>query len=354
MPETMTKSAVDVQAPPQEAPAAQLPAVRQERKPRAPASSKPAHFSASIARAILAISSEIGVIQKEGWNDFQKYRYTRWEDINEKLSPLLAKNNLIIVQSEQNRSLLEENDKGSVLAIVYHFTIVNSDGEQWPPTEWTGIARLRDAKGTTDDKAAIKCHTQAEKFFCVKQFKIVTDDFEKSDRHQSLPKKDARDIYKKLQAEIDELATLVELSTWGTQNSERLKTLPHDWQDILRERYVEKRQDLENVVTQSGEVWADDHDTTTGEVIEQKQPSPGLNPLPADRAEPATTLQGDAGSAEVPMTELDGKLAEAAEHGLLRLQQVWTGLNGKQQSFLKAALDRRHKPRATEVDKVTT
>lgn len=307
MTETMTKAAIDVQAPPQEAPAAQLPAVRQERRPRAPAGSKPVQFSSSIARAILAVSSEIGVIQKEGWNDFQKYKYTRWEDINEKLSPLLHKNNLIIVQSEQNRSLLEENDKGSVLAIVYHFTIVNSDGEQWPPTEWTGIARLRDAKGTTDDKAAIKCHTQAEKFFCVKQFKIVTDDFEKGDRHQSLPKKDARDIYKKLQAEIDELATLVELSTWGTQNSERLKTLPPDWQDILRERYVERRQDLENVVTQSGEVWADDHDATTGEVIDPPEPSPRNPAIAADR-EPAPVNQGTpAGAGEGPSIEDQGR-----------------------------------------------
>ena len=82
-----------------------------------------------------------------------------------------------------------------------------------------------------------------------------------------------------------------------------------------------------------------DHDKTTGEVIEPDQPSP------------PTALQGDAGSAEVPMTELDARLADAAEHGMLRLQHVWTSFTRDQQSFLKAALDRRHKPRAAEVDK---
>lgn len=340
MTETMTKAAIDVQAPPQEAPTPQLPAIRQERKPRAPAAPRPAHFSASIAKAILAVSSEIGTIQKEGWNDFQRYKYTRWEDINEKLSPLLHKHNLIIVQSEQSRSLLEENDKGSVLAIVYHFTIINSEGEQWPPTEWTGIARLRDAKGTTDDKAATKCHTQAEKFFCVKQFKIVTDDFEKGDRHQSLPKKDAREIYKKLQAEIDELGSLVELSTWGTQNSDRLKTLPPDWQDILRERYVEKRQDLENAVTKSGEIWADDqvddHDTTTGEVIEPDQPSPqaGGSQIAADR-EPAPVIQGTPAGAGQGLS-VEDMAREAAQRGKEVFDAFYKARTRDEQARLRA------------------
>ena len=187
-----------------EAPTPQLPAVVQERKPRLPATRKAPQYPAAIAKAIIAISSEIGAITKEGLNTFQNYRYAKWEDVNEKLSPLLASHGLVIVQSEINRSLLEENDKGSVLAIIYHFTIVNSEGEQWPVIEWTGIARLRDSKGTTDDKAATKCHTQAQKYFCVKQFSIRVSEDNPSDRSHTLPKKDARELYKKLQTEIDE------------------------------------------------------------------------------------------------------------------------------------------------------
>ncbi len=246
-----------------EAPQApQVPAV-QERKPRLPAARKPMPYAASIAKAVLSVSREIGTIQREGFNSFQKYKYTRWEDINERLSPLLQKHGLIIVQSEINRSLLEENAQGSVLAIVYHFTLVNGDtGEQWPPIEWTGIARLRDAKGVSDDKAATKCHTQAEKFFCVKQFKIVTDDLTAEDRHAALPKKDARDIYTKLQAEIDAQTSLVELGIWGNHNSDRIKTLPPDWQAILRERFAEKKGDLQN---QDREM-ADYVDEETGEI----------------------------------------------------------------------------------------
>jgi hypothetical protein len=228
------------------APEPQLPALQQDRPPHVPQQKEVKQFPARIAKSIIAITREIGQIQKEGRNEFQKYKYTRWEDINEKLSPLMAEHGIIIVQSEQSRSLLEENDKGSVLAIVYHFTIINEHGDSWPEVEWTAIARLRDQKGVTDDKAAAKCHTQAEKQFCIKQFKIRTDDYEDGDAHPTLPKKAARDIYTKLQAEIDGAQSLVELGSWGKDNSERIQTLPRDWQEILRERFAEKRGDLEN------------------------------------------------------------------------------------------------------------
>lgn len=253
----------------EEAPVAQLPAVQQDRPPQqqrrqaAVRAVKVApQYPAKIAVSILKITAEIGRIQKEGRNEFQRYNYTRWEDINEKLSPLLSEHGLIIVQSEQSRSLLEENDKGSVLAIVYHFTIVNEHGDSWPEVEWTAIARLRDQKGVTDDKAAAKCHTQAEKQFCIKQFKIRTDDYADGDQHATLPKKDAKDIYTKLQAEIDAATSLVELGTWGKENSDRIGTLPRDWQGILRERFAEKRGDLEN---QSREF-----DEKTGEIVDGK------------------------------------------------------------------------------------
>ena len=68
------------------------------------------------------------------------------------------------------------------------------------------------------------------------------------------------------------------------------------------------------------------HDQQTGEVIEESQLTP------------------------VKMTELDGQLAEAAEHGLARLQQVWDAMPATARRTLRAALDRRHKPRAAEVD----
>jgi hypothetical protein len=264
MNETLTAEHTTTEQIAAEAPAPQLPAVQQERKPRQSRAVAVAgkQYPARIAQAIIKITNEIGRIQKEGRNEFQRYKYTRWEDINEKLSPLLAEHGLIIVQSEISRNLLEQNDKGSVLAIVYHFTLINDQGESWPEVEWTSIARLRDQKGVTDDKAAAKCHTQAEKQFCIKQFKIRTDDYDEDDATPTLPKKDARDTYAKLQAEIDAAEGAIALHCWGRDNAERIEVLPRDWQEILRTRYKEKLADLKN---QEGEQveWTD---PATGEV----------------------------------------------------------------------------------------
>jgi len=230
-----------------EAPAPQLPAVvvQQERKPRMPAQPRPATYPPKIAKAIVAITKAIGRIQKEGYNDFQKYRYTRWEDIAEKLSPLLAEHGLIIIQNEQTRHLIEENDKGSTLSIVYDFTLVNEDGDVWPSSDWTALARLRDQKGVTDDKAASKCHTQAEKNFVIKLFKIVSDEgYDDGDHHATAPKKDLRPVYQAFQDEMDAVAKEAiehgepsSFYDWANRNKDRLKTYPKDWQGIITDRY---------------------------------------------------------------------------------------------------------------------
>lgn len=134
-------------------------------------------YPPKIAKAILAVQRAFGHVGKAGKNDFQGYKYPRWEDVNEKLSPLLSEHGLVMVQSEVTRSILEKSDKGSVLGIVYRFTLVDAEtGDSWPEVEWTAIARLSDQKGVADDKAAAKAHTQAEKYFSMKAFKIRTED----------------------------------------------------------------------------------------------------------------------------------------------------------------------------------
>jgi hypothetical protein len=259
MTQTATKERVETDAP-KLAPEPQLPAIHQEaRKPHPPAQPQPARYPGSIARAVIAITRKMEAVAKEGVNQFQNYRYQRWEDISEKLSPLLAEHGLFMLQSEQSRSLLEQNEKGSVLAIVYHFTLVHENGDMAPAVEWTAIQRLRDQKGTTDDKAAAKCHTQAEKYFCIKQFKIRVAEELPHDQHH--PKAKCRGIYEQMQREIDAATSVVELATWGKENVKNKKTLPPDWQDFITARYNEKMADLKG---EPQVVWDDE----TGEVHE--------------------------------------------------------------------------------------
>ncbi|HEY2146646.1 MAG TPA: ERF family protein [Pirellulales bacterium] len=355
MSKTATKPQSKIEVPPE--PPAQLPSVVQDRPPLPrPERPEPKQYPGKIAKSIIAITKEIGRIQKAGFNDFQRYRYTRWEDIVEKLSPLLSEHGIVIVQSEISRNLIEDNDKGSTLAIVYHFTLVNEHGDQWPEVEWTAISRLRDQKGVTDDKAAAKCHTAAEKQFCIKLFKIRSDDVsDPDDAHQTLPKKNARDVYQKMQDEIDNCQTLVEIDTWKRGNMERTKVLPKDWWQILSDRFSEKRADLENQQRGNPE-----YDDETGEIFEpsaapshqsaEQAPHKASSVSAAPKAAPPQSQTAD-GAAELTTDEADAKLAEAASKGSKALQQTWENeLTKEHRKSLKAALDRRHKINAMKAD----
>lgn len=350
MAETATQEHIDVNAAPQEAPEPSLPAIRQERRPPLPRQ-RAAHYPASIARAVIAITREMEAVGKQGQNEFQKYRYQRWEDINQQLSPLLAAHGLLIMQSEQSRSLLEQNDKGSVLAIVYHFTLVHESGDMAPPVEWTAIQRLRDQKGVTDDKAAAKCHTQAEKYFCCKQFKIRVAEENPENQRPTLPKKDARELYQRLQADIDGAGSEVELSTWGLnpENITRKKSLPPDWQDIITTRFNEKLAELRGGPRV---VWDEEthepFNPDTGEIIESSAPPTGdTAPAESHTTPPAgavTSIESER------LKRLDAVLLAAAQKGTIELRDEWRKLPPSDKRFMEAVKER-YKPLAEAADR---
>jgi hypothetical protein len=65
--------------------------------------------------------------------------------------------------------------------------------------------------------------------------------------------------------------------------------------------------------------------------------------------EPAPEEEGEETAAE-RIHRLDGMLIDAAEAGMTALQDTWKMLDPADRKQLKAALDRRHKPRAVAVD----
>jgi len=60
----------------------------------------------------------------------------------------------------------------------------------------------------------------------------------------TLPKKDAKEIYTKMQGEIRECQSREQLKIWGEANKDRIKIMPEDWQDILRLQFEEMLADL--------------------------------------------------------------------------------------------------------------
>lgn len=72
------------------------------------------------------------------------------------------------------------------------------------------------------------------------------DDFAEGKQYATLPKKDAKEIYTKMQAEVRDSQSREQLKTWMDGNKDRIKVLPEDWQDILRLQCEEMMADLRN------------------------------------------------------------------------------------------------------------
>jgi hypothetical protein len=63
-------------------------------------------------------------------------------------------------------------------------------------------------------------------------------------RMATLPKKDCKFIYEKLQQEIRAAKSREELKLWADANKDRINIMPEDWCDILRLQYEEQLVDL--------------------------------------------------------------------------------------------------------------
>jgi len=98
-------------------------------------------MSESIAKAILAIMSEIPVLEKDQENKHGKYDYASADSFNKAIAPLLVKNNLLIVQEELSSEIISgRNTSGSDTVstqVKWAFTFYHTDGSQFGPIHRT-------------------------------------------------------------------------------------------------------------------------------------------------------------------------------------------------------------------------
>jgi len=138
-----------------------------------------------IVQAVSRIMNDVGSVKKEGNNAFHNYKYATAADISHKIQPLLAREGLVILQSETERHFVAD---GAALAITYEFVLAHKEGEVWPEKpKQTGMAAARNSKGGFDDKAANKCHTAARKYFTLALFQIPTGDYDDADEQEDRP-----------------------------------------------------------------------------------------------------------------------------------------------------------------------
>jgi hypothetical protein len=166
-----------------------------------------------------------------------------------------------------------------------------------------GAVSLQGLKGEALANALMKAETKAKRRATLSVCGLgFLDETEIEDIPQptTLPKKNAKDIYVRLQKEIDEASNRAAFKAWMNDNAESIKTLPEDWQDILRLRAQDKIVQLQNeergvaetVNAETGEIFADqviweedgERPATAADVPE------GLVPDPLDIPEPLKRL----------------------------------------------------------------
>lgn len=125
-----------------------------------------------LAATLAKIGQEIGYIQKEGYNEAQKYKFVSESDVVAKLRPALAQAGIMVVPSHELISVVPfVTSKGSnqfLTTIKSTFTF--TDGEQFLTVTTVGQG------ADTGDKGVYKAMTGAKKYALLQAFLLATGD----------------------------------------------------------------------------------------------------------------------------------------------------------------------------------
>jgi hypothetical protein len=141
----------------------------------------------TLIKKLAKIMSDIGPVEKTGWNNFNKYKYTTEADVQAITSKKMAKENLMLIPFEISHETKEVTTrKGNVEQLytgTWDFSIEDGDsGEKI-------IVRVSGQGQDSGDKAAFKALTGAHKYALMKLFQISTGDDPERDveGHQPQP-----------------------------------------------------------------------------------------------------------------------------------------------------------------------
>lgn len=196
--------------------------------------------SAQINELATALAKAQGTMKNAAMNRVNPHFRSRYADLASVLDAIrepLSAAGLSIVQTMQKN--------GSDTGMILRTTLMHSSG-QFIATEYPlPVTQKPHEMGSAltyarrYSLAAIVCNSSDED----------DDGNVAQDAKKTLAKKDAKEIYTKLQAEVRAATSRYELETWGKENAERIAVLPEDWQDTLRLQYQEMSLDLQNQET---------------------------------------------------------------------------------------------------------
>lgn len=192
---------------------------------------------AAIPADVLAVMKEYGLGSDEIW----QVHGTAWVIKHKALERVAIERGIVFDQPH----VIEGNSADKIVALVVTGTMDKR-------TEWSiGEAAPNNNKNQYPYAMAEKRGKDRVILKLLKAHGMVYSEDEADDfsdtgkRHTTLPKKDARGIYEKLQGEVRNATRRPDFKRWMTDNAERIQTLPEDWQDILRLQCQEMMVDLQ-------------------------------------------------------------------------------------------------------------
>jgi hypothetical protein len=254
----------------------------------------------ALVSAIAAVMANVHRLGKDETNDFAKYKFTSVDEYKDHLRPLLAANGLAIRMGETGFERFEAlNSKGGktlMCRFTFAIALMHESGAEEPPETTTVMLPYAAAQTTGQARSyALKEWLKAKFLASSGDISEDVDSQPQGEYRTTLPKKDARPLYTKLEKSLDEIertGTVASLEAWQKSHKGEIESLPDDWLAPLRQRYatvlhaLKTRQPLSNGSDKQPVAPRDPahkatfdmqappaHDAETGEVIENGAPT---------------------------------------------------------------------------------
>jgi hypothetical protein len=240
-------------------------------------------MSAAITKALHQVMSQVSYVQKTGKNTFHNYKYAGEAALLEALRPAMIEAGLILIPSVEAVSPIDEH---GITTIRVEYTLAHKDGDIWPHKIVAAGAGGDKNKNGVGDKGLYKAITGANKYLLFKLFQIETgDDPEADSDHdrggkrqnphvttpsdlsdavveydqygepvdniplpergiERLPKAKVRADFEIAGKAMMATQTEMELFQWARRAANLVGTFPADWDEIIRKRFAEHRDEL--------------------------------------------------------------------------------------------------------------
>ena len=136
--------------------------------------------TSNVKQAIHYVMMKVGVVKKDGHNDFQNYDYVTEASLLKDLRPAMIEAGLLLIPSGETISPIDEH--GNIFVEI-EYTVAHVNHQDERKIMAYGCGNDRNSKGGVGDKGLYKALTGANKYLLFKLFQIATQDDPEKNGH---------------------------------------------------------------------------------------------------------------------------------------------------------------------------